>query len=70
MSAFTVTEKKVTTHTTTIDRIKLTKMFADLGYPIPFDARITMQVPSGGDYSGMTLDIDDMPLHIEYTTVE
>ena len=31
---------------------------------------VTVQVPSGGDYSGMTLDVDeDMPVVVSFSTV-
>jgi hypothetical protein len=70
MSAFTVTEQKIIEHTCVLDRCKIEQLFKTAGFPIPHDAKITMTVPGGGDYSDMTLDIEDMPITVKYTTVE
>ena len=60
MSAFTCTTKKIIKHEATIDRVKFMELLAAARYPVTDDAKITMTVPGGGDYSNMTLDIDDM----------
>lgn len=71
MSAFTVTTQKIVKHEATLDRTQLIHLMREAGYTnVPDDAKITMNVPGGGDYSNTTLDIDEMPIHIEYTTVE
>ena len=70
MSAFTLTTKKITKHNATLDRKHLLGLLLHAGYLVPDDAKITMTVPGGDDYSNMTLDIDDMPVHVEYTTVD
>jgi hypothetical protein len=41
------------------------------GYTIPELATVTVMVPGGGDYSGMTLDIDDdCPVVVSWKTRE
>jgi len=70
MSAFTVTTKNITEHKAVLDRQKFIQLLREAGHNVPDDAKIMMEVPLGGDYSGMTLDINDMPINVEYTTIE
>lgn len=54
-----------------LDRKTLVKIIrAAGGGRVPKDAEVTITVPSGGDYSGMTLPIDDCNLVVTWQEVE
>jgi hypothetical protein len=49
---------------------ELRRLLEAQGVVIPADATITVQVPGGGDYSNMSLDIDDRtPVVVAWTEV-
>lgn len=53
------------------ERHDLLKALRALGYQIPDDADMFVQVPGGGDWSNTNLDIErDTNLHVRWTTVE
>ena len=38
------------------------------GYDVPLDARVSVDVPRGGDYSGMELEVDaEAPVVVRWT---
>jgi len=71
MTTFNITTKKTIEHECVFNRFKFIKLLREAGFKnVPDDAKITITVPGGGDYSNMTLDIDDMPVTVKYTTEE
>ena len=67
----TFSTQTVVKHSAFVGRQEFVRLLREAGYAgVPDDAKITMQVPGGGDYSNMTLDIDDMPITVKYITVE
>jgi hypothetical protein len=69
---FDIAQSTVTTkrHTLTITREKLVGLLATAGVEVPKDADIFVEVPGGGDWSHMDLDIDQSPINIRFTTTE
>lgn len=65
-------KKTVTTvKEVTLDREKFLWLMSKAGFDVNSDTRITIDIPSGGDYSGMKLDIDrDVPVVVRWDTVE
>jgi hypothetical protein len=53
-----------------IDRHKLIALLRQAGRNAPDNAGIFVQVPGGGDWTNSTLDIDDAPIQIFYSTTE
>lgn len=52
-----------------IDRSFIVNHIKDMGYILPRDAGIYVQVPGGGDYSNAQLDIDkDCPIIVTWAT--
>jgi|LakMenE01Jun11ns_1017448.scaffolds.fasta_scaffold9855763_1 hypothetical protein len=64
-------QQKVVTETVTglIDGVGIIQMLIEkkLIHPNAKDISITFDVPRGGDYSGMRLDMKDEVLEIKYT---
>jgi hypothetical protein len=59
-----------TRHHAELDRHKLLTLLRRAGHNVPDNAGIFVQVPGGGDWANCTLDIDDAPIQIHYSTVE
>lgn len=54
-----------TTHKGTLHKAELADLLG-----IPQSAQIYVNVPTGGDWSGETLDIQDAPIHIQWTETD
>jgi hypothetical protein len=59
-----------TRHHAELDRQKLLTLLGQAGHQVPDNAGIYVQVPGGGDWANCTLDIDDAPIQIHYSTTE
>lgn len=65
------TTKVITKEITLTGRDILKLLQASINEEIPANATVFFQVPSGGDYSGMALDItDEDHITVEYTIKE
>lgn len=53
-----MTKKETRNYTLKLDRLEFHKLFNLAGIAVPANATITIEIPRGGDYSGMTLDVD------------
>lgn len=61
-------EKTVTHKFSRVDLIDLLNV---VGYDVPQNAEVFVEVPTGGDWSGMDLDVGtDAPLIVRYVTIE
>lgn len=64
--------QKLTTYKATITKDDLLKLVAEklgLNYPPPNGILAYVQVPGGGDWSNMKLELDEFPIQIEWATV-
>jgi len=60
-----------TEYAVTISGVEILDMLRERGMKIPPMAQVTFDVPSGGDYSGMTIDINvDNPVTVSWKTTE
>jgi hypothetical protein len=58
-------------HRVEITRKDLVEFMKKLGYDLPRDASIYVNVPGGGDWSNTSLDIDkETPVVVTWATVE
>lgn len=67
----TTTVRMLKTHEHEISGECLRHMLSGLlGKPVPSDAKITVHVPGGGDYSHSDLDINEHPITVTWSTTE
>lgn len=65
--------KIITTETTstkkhiTLRRSDILELLQLAGIEVPNHADFTILVPSGGDWSGMDLDLDENNIHVDWT---
>ena len=67
-----ITKRTVQTdYEVTISREELLRLLANEDVPdpvhVPSNASVTIAIPTGGDYSGMDLDLADAPISIRWT---
>ena len=65
----TVTTTKVTVHVNGAGIVQLLKDFKVIPYEA-IDVSITFAVPSGGNYSGMNIDLEDEIVEVKYSLVK
>ena len=66
-----VTTKVTKTHRLEMSGRNIISMLRSDGLDVPPNATVTFEVPTGGDYSGMTVDVNgDHPVTISWTTHE
>ena len=52
-------------------RLAIARHLEAEGMPdLPRDAKLFVLVPGGGDWSNTSLDLDEYPIHVEWTIIE
>jgi hypothetical protein len=60
-----------TTRRIALDAEQVRALLRASGVDVPANARVSFEVPCGGDWSGYMLDVDkDHPIHVTWTTSE
>ncbi len=68
-----VTTTKVTKRTVKLelDADDIRNLLTQVGTTVPYEAKVQVRIPSGGDYSGMNLGIGDAcPITITWTETD
>lgn len=64
----TVTTKEITTkYSMTIDHAAMVDLLRKAGHDVPDNVSLLFHVPTGGDYSGMKINLDEAPLHLSFS---